>query len=86
MVAANDAINHETGYGHEHEKKKASERHYLPLALSYEIRQGRLAGGSALNVGGSTPQLAHYRVLGGVRFNEGTASWLSVFPQRVQGK
>ena len=40
MVTANDAINHETGYGHEHEKKKASERHYIPLPLSYEIRLG----------------------------------------------
>ncbi len=31
MVAANDGINHETGYGREHEKKKASEGHYIPL-------------------------------------------------------
>ena len=38
MVAANDGINHETGYGHEHEKKKVSERHYIPLAPAYEIR------------------------------------------------
>ena len=38
MVAANDGINHETGYGYEHEKKKASKSHYMPLALSYEIR------------------------------------------------
>jgi hypothetical protein len=37
MVAANDGINHETGYGREHEQKKASERHYIPLSLSYEI-------------------------------------------------
>ena len=39
MVAANEGINDETGYGHEHEKKKASERHYIPLAPAYEIRQ-----------------------------------------------
>jgi hypothetical protein len=38
MVAANDGINHETGYGHEHEKKNASERHYIPLPPAYEIR------------------------------------------------
>ena len=40
MVAANDGINHETGYRHEHEKKKAWERHYIPLPPAYEIRQG----------------------------------------------
>ena len=39
MVAANEGINHETGYGHEHEEKKASERHYIPLPPAYEIRQ-----------------------------------------------
>jgi hypothetical protein len=33
MVAANHGINHETGYRREHEKKKASERHYLPPSL-----------------------------------------------------
>jgi hypothetical protein len=44
MVAANDGINHETGYGHEHEKKKGSERHYIPLPPAYEIRQGQLDG------------------------------------------
>jgi hypothetical protein len=38
MVAANDGINHETTYGHEHEKKKASARHYIPLPPAYEIR------------------------------------------------
>ena len=44
MVAANDGINHEAGYGHEHEKKKGSERHYIPLPPAYEIRRGRLDG------------------------------------------
>jgi hypothetical protein len=39
MVAANDGINHETGYEHEHEKKKALERHYIPLPPAYEICQ-----------------------------------------------
>jgi hypothetical protein len=34
MVAANDGINHETGYGHEHEKKKALEGHYISSSLS----------------------------------------------------
>ena len=44
MVAANDGINHETGYGREHEKKKASERHYIPLPPAYAIRQSQLDG------------------------------------------
>ena len=44
IVAANDGINHETGYRHEHEKKKAWERHYIPLPPAYEIRRGRLDG------------------------------------------
>ena len=43
MVAANEGINHETGYGHEHEKKKASERHYIPLPPGYEIREGQVS-------------------------------------------
>jgi hypothetical protein len=42
MVAANDGINHETGYRHEHEKKKAWERHYIPLPSAYAIRLGLL--------------------------------------------
>lgn len=44
IVAVNDGINHETGYRHEHEKKKAWERHYKPLAPAYEIRRGWLDG------------------------------------------
>jgi hypothetical protein len=41
MVAANEGINHETSYRHEHEKKKAWERHYKPLPPAYAIRRGR---------------------------------------------
>jgi hypothetical protein len=41
MVAANEGINHETGYGHEHEKKKALERHHIPLPPAYEICRRR---------------------------------------------
>ena len=45
IVAANDGINHETGYRHEHENKKAWERHYIPLPPAYEIRRvGRMEG------------------------------------------
>ena len=46
MVAANDGINRETGYGHEREKKNQLERHYIPLPPAYEIRQGQLDGGT----------------------------------------
>ena len=42
IMAANDGINHETGYRHEHEKKKAWERHYIPLTPAYAIRQSQL--------------------------------------------
>jgi hypothetical protein len=42
IMAANEGINHETGYRHEHEKKKAWEGHYIPLAPAYAIRQGQL--------------------------------------------
>src|SRR6266699_7061417 len=38
MLAANDGINRETGYGQEHEKKDSSERHYAPLPPAYENR------------------------------------------------
>jgi len=44
MVATNDGVNHVTGYGHEHEKKKALERHYIPLPPAHEIRRGQLDG------------------------------------------
>src|SRR5712671_3703013 len=44
MAAANHGINHETDYGYEHEKKRASKSHYMPLALSYEISQDQLDG------------------------------------------
>jgi hypothetical protein len=37
MMAANGGINHEAGYGHEHDEKKGSERHYIPLPPAYEI-------------------------------------------------
>ena len=46
MVATNDGVNHVTGYGHEHEKKKGSETHYIPLLSAYEIRQGQVDGSS----------------------------------------
>jgi hypothetical protein len=38
MVAANEGINHKADYGHEHEKKKGSERHYILLLSVYAIR------------------------------------------------
>jgi hypothetical protein len=38
IAAANDGINHETSYRDEHEKKKAWERHYIPLCPAYAIR------------------------------------------------
>jgi hypothetical protein len=43
MVAANEGINHETGYGHEHEKQSALERHYIPASSS--IRDSPGSGG-----------------------------------------
>ena len=46
IVAANDGINHEAGYGHEHEKKKGSEGHYIPLLSAYAIRNGHFDGGA----------------------------------------
>jgi hypothetical protein len=44
IVASNYGINHETGYRHEHEKKKAWEGHYIPLSPAYAIRQDQLDG------------------------------------------
>ena len=44
MAAANDGINHETGYGHEHEKRNSQESHYIPPPPAYEIRRGQLDG------------------------------------------
>jgi hypothetical protein len=38
MTATNDGIDHEASYRHEHEKKKRSERHYIPLLSAYAIR------------------------------------------------
>ena len=43
MTAANDGKNHEASYGHEHEKKKRSERHYIPLPFSIRDSQRSLA-------------------------------------------
>jgi hypothetical protein len=40
VTAANDRISHEASYRHEHEKKKRSERHYIPLRSEYAIRNG----------------------------------------------